>query len=111
MIAVIGVYYKENWGTSALIIDGSKYDRHRIGTTCISPGHPKDQAAYRSELEDRFHVVSVVEYISLKSNISEGAIKISCDGLNEIKKSMGSETRYLCLSNRFGPILVVNKKP
>ena len=56
-------------------------------------------------------MVSVVEYISLKSNISEGAIKISCDGLNEIKKSMGSETRYLCLSNRFGPILVVNKKP
>ena len=46
-------------------------------------------------------MVYIVEEISLKFNILEGSITIACDGLNAIKKSIESETRYSCLSNHF----------
>ena len=84
VIAVIDESYKANWVTSVLIIEGSKYAKHQIAATCTSPGHSKYQDAYRSELAFIFHVVSIVEYIILKLNISGGSITITCDRLNAI---------------------------
>ena len=49
-----------------------------------------------------------MEEISLKFNISEGAIKIACDGLNVIRKYMYSATRYSCLSYHFDLILATD---
>ena len=55
-------------------------------------------------------MVSIVEEISRKFDILEGAITTACDGLNVIKKSMGCKTRYLCLSNQFDLISVINHR-
>ena len=83
-IAVSDGSYKENWGTSVLIIEGYEYDKRRIAVTCTSLGHSKYQYVYIIELSVIIHVVSIVEEISLKFNISKGAITISCYGLNKI---------------------------
>ena len=77
--------YKENWDTSALIIKGHEYAKLRIATAFTSPGQAKYQYEYRSDLKGIFHVLYIVEDISLKFNIIEGAITVACDCLNAIK--------------------------
>ena len=52
--------YKEDWGLSYLIIEGSDHATHQITATCTDQGHPKYQYAYISELAGIFHVVSIV---------------------------------------------------
>ena len=81
-IAVSDGSYKEEWGLEALIIEGPDHATRLITATCTSPGHPKDKDAYRSELAGIFHMVSIVEEISRKFNIPEGAIMIACNGLS-----------------------------
>ena len=85
-IEVSDGYFKEDWGSAALIIEGLDHATHQLSATCIIPGHPKDQDSYRSELAGIFHMVSIVEEISRKFIILEGAITIACDGPNEIKR-------------------------
>ena len=92
-ISVIDGSYKEDWGVVALIIEGSDHATHKITATCTSTGQLKYQDSYISEPTGIFHVVSIAEEIVWKFNIIEGAITIVCDGLNAIKKAMGSETR------------------
>ena len=53
-------------------------------------------------------MVSIVEEISLKSNILEGAITIVYDGLNTIKRAMEYNTIYSCLSNHFKLIAAID---
>ena len=94
VITVSGGCYKENWGTSALIIEGPEYSKHRIASTWTFPIHAKDQDAYRSELAGIFHVVSIVEQISIKFNILEGTTTIAYDDLN-VKENHGQRNKIL----------------
>ena len=82
---------KQNWVTAALIIEGYKYTKKIIAAYCTSPEHTKYQDAYRGKLVVIFHMVTIVEEISIKFNISEREISMACDGLITIKKSMGSD--------------------
>ena len=47
--------FKENWGTSALIIEGDISSICRITEKCTTPGHSEDQEAYMIELSGIIH--------------------------------------------------------
>ena len=49
--------FKKEWGTAALIIEGKQYTKHRITATCTTPGLPKYQDAYRSEILGLLHSI------------------------------------------------------
>ena len=80
--------------TSAIIIEVYEHAKHIITATCTPPGHAKDQYAYRSELAGIFHVVSIVEHISIKFNILEGTTTIAYDDLN-VKENHGQRNKIL----------------
>ena len=55
-----------------MIIEGKQYDKHIITSSCTVPGLPKDQEAYRRKLAGILRVVSIIEIICKKHNITEG---------------------------------------
>ena len=55
-------------------------------------------------------MVSMVEELCLKYNISKGAITVTQYDINTIKKSMESETIYSYLSNHFNSIPKIGHK-
>ena len=56
-IAVSSCSFKEEWGTSAVIIEGNENSRHRIKVTSTAPGTDKDQYAYMIELTGLYHTI------------------------------------------------------
>ena len=59
-IAVSGGSFKEEWGRSAVIIEGNENARHRITSTSTVTGTDKYQDAYRSELPGIYHVIYII---------------------------------------------------
>jgi hypothetical protein len=52
----------------------------------ITPGHPDDQSAYRSELAGLFAIVQIVNLLCSWANIVHGG----CDGLSALNKAFNS---------------------
>ena len=70
-------YFKDRWGTSALVIEGCRNDMYRIRGTSTTPRQIKDQEAYQSELAGIYHIVFIVEDICSKHNIWDVSITIA----------------------------------
>ena len=109
-IAVSNGSFREEWSTAAMIIEVNKNSRHRITATSTATGTAKYQDAYRSELTGLYHVIYIIDTICEKHNIRSGGITAVCDGFNGIKKSMDANTPYLCQSNHFDLISIIEKK-
>ena len=109
-IAVSDGFFKEEWVTAAVIIEGNENTRHRITAKSTTPGTAKDQDTYRSDITGLYHVIYIIETIYEKHNIRSGGFATACGGLNAIKKSMDVNTTYLCQSNHFDLISDIDKK-
>ena len=55
--------FKDLWGTAALIIEVQQYTNNRIRVTCTTPGLPKEQESYSSEISGLLQSVIIVEII------------------------------------------------
>ena len=80
--------FKDKWGTSDLILEGSRYNHQRISATSTVTGNPNNHNAYRSELTCILHGVLIVQNITTKYHITEGEITASCNRLNRIRMSL-----------------------
>lgn len=74
-IAVSNRSHKEDWGTSAFIIEGGQHQEHRLSGTCTTPGHPEDQEAYRSKLSRIYCTINMIEDICERHNIKKAALQ------------------------------------
>ena len=109
-IAVRYVSSKEKWETSAIIIEGHKSSLHGISASSTTPGHPKDQEAYRGELSGLLHTVMIVESQCDKYNIKEGEITAACNGINSIIIYMDRYTYFFSRSNNFDILSAIDSK-
>jgi hypothetical protein len=73
--------YKDHHGTAAWkIIDLDNLD-HSIEGQVVTPGHPYQQEAYRSELSGLYASVAVINALTDFFSIMEGSITLACDNL------------------------------
>ena len=73
-ISVSGGSFKEEWDTSAVIIEGNKNTRHIIIATSTAQGTAKDKGAYRSDIKIIYPIIYIIETICEKHNIRRGGI-------------------------------------
>jgi hypothetical protein len=71
--------YKDQFGTSAMIIEAEN-SSHNIIAVNVVPGNAEDQGSFRSELSGIFGLVIMVNVICKVHNITYGAIECGCDG-------------------------------
>ena len=82
-IAVSDGSYKNDFGTSAFIMEGI-HGKHRItGRNCI-PGSPADQSSHRSELGGIVGIATALKLLCQVHDITEGKITIGLDGLSAL---------------------------
>jgi hypothetical protein len=90
-IAVSDGSFKDNFGMVAWVVEGAT-SAHRICGANVSPGHPNDQGAYRSELLGMYGFASAVASICRLHRITAGSIEVACDGKNALHRVF--ETEY-----------------
>ena len=89
--------FKEEWGTTEVIIEGNKNKRHIITAASNTPGTSKYQYTYRSEITGLYNVASIIDTICEKHNIMSEGIMAACDGLNAIK-NLWTPIPHICFS-------------
>ena len=78
--------FKNSFGTASWTIQGEDTER-RIRGSCITPGNPEVQSAYRSELAGLYGIVSMIELICMYFMIEKGTVEVGCDGLQALKQA------------------------
>jgi hypothetical protein len=83
-IAVSDGSFKDEFGTSALVLEGEDSKNWIIAVNVVL-GDPTDQSAYRSELAGIFGIVTMVRALCEVYEILEGSICVGCDGETALK--------------------------
>jgi len=83
-VAVSDGSFKEEFGTSAWIIQGADAAGEARGVNVV-PGSPTDQSAYRSELAGLHGIVSYVNQLCEYHDITEGSVGVGCDGIAALR--------------------------
>jgi hypothetical protein len=78
-VAVCDGSYKDHFGTAGFVIQRGDNDEERIVGAHVTPGHPDESNAYRSELGGILAIVIVTEAIAKLHDIQEGKIELGCD--------------------------------
>ena len=83
-MAVINGYFKYQWVTETITIEGNTQGKYIIEAPCTTPGLPRGQDVHISEISGIIHVIKIVEIFTSKFNITEGSITLVCNGLGYI---------------------------
>ena len=59
-IAVSEGSFKEEWGTSVVIIEGNENAGHRVTATSTASGTDKDQDGYRIRITELYLVIYII---------------------------------------------------
>jgi hypothetical protein len=79
--------YKDHHGTAAWKIISLEHPDHSIEGQVVTPGHPYQQEAYRSELSGLYASVAVINAVTSFFSITDGAITLACDNLSACRMS------------------------
>jgi hypothetical protein len=82
--------YKDTFGTAAWILLAEDTGAYIQGCV-LCPGAEADHSSYRSELAGIYSVLTVARKLCDFYNITEGCLKIGCDGLSAINTSLHTE--------------------
>ena len=85
-IAVSDGSFKDGFGTSAIIIEGSDPGDNIIAVNVV-PGHSDTQSSYRSKLAGIFGQVLMINTICRLHGITQGSIVSGCNGEEALHKS------------------------
>ena len=108
-MVVINGSFKYRWVTANLIIKGNNQGKHRVEASCATPGLPRDQDAYRSEILVIFCVVKIVESLTANFDIIEGRITLGFGGLDAIRMNLDQFSSFYCTSNHFDILTAIHK--
>jgi hypothetical protein len=82
-IAVSDGSYKDNFGTSAFVLEGRTKEGRILGQNCV-PGHTTEQSSYRGELAGIEGILTTVQLICQLHNLTQGSIEIGLDNTTAI---------------------------
>ena len=100
---------KYQWVTASLIIEGYTQGKHRIEASCTTPGLPRDQDAYISDIPGILHVLKIVASLKAKFNITEGSITLGWNGLDDIRMALDQFSSLSWISNHFDILTAINR--
>ena len=63
-----------------------------------------------SELSGRPHIIMIIEKLCEKFAIIEGAVTVSCKGLESIRMAMDKDTSFSRKSNHFDMLSAIDSK-
>jgi hypothetical protein len=86
-IAISDGSFKEDFGTSALVIEASDSTNNIITVNAV-PGNLANQGSYRSELASIFGQITLVNALCNVHGITQGSIECGCDGAGALNKSL-----------------------
>ena len=98
---VSDVSFKDKRGTSAFILEGSRYNHNRISAKNTVPGNLNDHYAYMSDLAGIIHGVLIVLNITKTYHITEGETTSAFDGIDKISMALNQYSTYSCHSKTF----------
>jgi hypothetical protein len=78
-VAVCDGSYKDEFGTAGFVLQRGTNKHDTITGAHITPGHPEEASAYRSELGGILAIVIVTEAIASIHDIQTGTMEIGCD--------------------------------
>jgi hypothetical protein len=87
-------------GSAAMTLQGPT-SKLAILCSCVCPGFPEDQSAYRSELIGIYQMVLTVYFLCQSFDIPEGLAVLACDGLAAISCFSSCDTPTPCTSKHF----------
>jgi hypothetical protein len=90
--------FKDRFGTAAFILVSPDEPTLYIKSAVITPGHPEDQIAYRSELAG-IYAITVIQWALQKFyRLESGHIEVACDEKSALQQAQWPEdfinTRY-----------------
>jgi hypothetical protein len=100
-LAVSDGSFKDAVGTAGFVVEGPRYNFHRILGDCMVPGYGDDQSAYRSELCGLMGIMYTLRELCAHHHIKTGAITVACDGLSAIRKALDEDSTFSCRSAQF----------
>jgi hypothetical protein len=90
--------FKDQFGTAAFILVSPDEPSLYIKGAVITPGHPDDQNAFRSELAGIYAITVLQWALQQYYHLESGHIEVACDGKSALQQAQWSEdfinTRY-----------------
>jgi hypothetical protein len=90
-IAVCDGSYKDHFGTAGFVLQHGNRPDFRIVGAHVTPGHPSDINAYRSELGGILAIVIITDAVAVLHDVQAGTIEIGCDCESGITAIFGQD--------------------
>ena len=112
-IAVSDGSFKDQFGTAAWRIEGQDADpvsKAWLEGSCVIPGLPLDQSAYRSELGGLYGIVTMAKLFCKVASITSGHITIACDGDSALWKAIDEKGEVDPTDQQFDMIAAIRQQ-
>jgi hypothetical protein len=112
-IAVSDGSFKDQLGTAAWTIEGrdaSPTTKTSVEGSCVIPGNPEDQGAYRSELGGLYCITVATNLVCQHEAITSGKMTIACDGDSALWMAVDQEAEIGPATQQFDIICAIREQ-